>query len=60
MVYPIVFVVNLGFDGVCTYIPHVTNAVSNPVDVLFDRLDHTRENRRAAGASDHEQIWEAA
>ena len=54
VVYPIVFAVNLGFNGVCPDIPHVANTVSNLVDVLFDRLDHTREYRRAAGASDHE------
>src|SRR5262245_28415355 len=57
--HPGVLVGLKGLDAAGADIAHVAEAIGQPVDMLFDRLDHARQHRRAAGTGDHEEIWES-
>ncbi len=48
-----------GLDGLEAACAQVTEAVEHPVHVLFDRDDHVRQHRGAAGTGDEKQVGEA-
>ena len=59
MLDPCVLVTLARFDRSRTDITHMRHTIDHLISVLFYRLDHVGENRRATGSSNHEKVREA-